>query len=215
MSKKFTLPPLPYDYQALEPAISAETLKYHHDKHHKVYVDKLNALIEGTPLEHQSLDHIVQNSTGPLFNQAAQHWNHDFLWKSMAPPRERGEPSGPLLEALQVTFGSIEKFKAAFEKAGTELFGSGYIWLVSDDKGVLKILPTKDAENPLREGLHPILTCDVWEHAYYIDCRNARNTYLSNFWSVINWNFALANYSPLVSLSAPKSESLTGVSHQL
>lgn len=190
---RFELAPLPYDYTALEPHISAETLQFHHDKHHQAYVNKLNELLPDSPLADASLDEIILQSSGALFNSAGQHWNHDFYWKSMAPASERSA-SGLLLEALQRTFGSLDAFQAAFEKQAAALFGSGWTWLVLDQKGKLQIVQTKDADNPLRQGLIPLLTCDVWEHAYYIDYRNARPQYLSNFWQILNWEFVESNY---------------------
>ena len=190
----FGLAPLPYSYTALEPFISAETLQFHHDKHQQTYVTKLNELLADSPLANASLDEIVLQSSGPLFNSAGQHWNHDFYWKSLAAASERSA-TGPVLKALQKTFGSLDAFQATFEKQAVALFGSGWIWLVLDQKGELQIVQTKDADNPLRQDLIPLFTCDVWEHAYYIDYRNARPQYLSNFWNVLNWEFVEANYT--------------------
>ena len=190
----FELAPLAYAYTALEPFISAETLQFHHDKHHQTYVTKLNELLADSPLANASLVKIVLQSSGPVFNSAGQHWNHDFYWKSMAPASERSA-TGPLLEALQRTFGSLDTFQAVFEKQATGLFGSGWTWLVLDQKGELQIVQTKDADNPLRQDLIPLFTCDVWEHAYYIDYRNARPQYVSNFWHVLHWEFVEANYA--------------------
>ena len=189
----FELAPLPYSYTALEPFISAETLQFHHDKHQQTYVTKLNELLADSPLANASLDEIVLQSSGPLFNSAGQHWNHDFYWKSLAAASERSA-TGPLLEALQKTFGSLDAFQAAFEKQAAALFGSGWTWLVLDQTGELQIVQTKDADNPLRQDMVPLFTCDVWEHAYYIDYRNARPQYLSNFWNVLNWEFVESNY---------------------
>ncbi len=189
----FGLAPLPYPYTALEPFISAETLQFHHDKHQQTYVTKLNELLADSPLANASLDETVLQSSGPLFNSAGQHWNHDFYWKSLAAASERSA-TGPVLKALQKTFGSLDAFQATFEKQAVALFGSGWIWLVLDQKGELQIVQTKDADNPLRQDLIPLFTCDVWEHAYYIDYRNARPQYLSNFWNVLNWEFVEANY---------------------
>ncbi len=190
----FGLAPLPYPYTALEPFISAETLQFHHDKHQQTYVTKLNELLADSPLANASLDEIVLQSSGPLFNSAGQHWNHDFYWKSLAAASERSA-TGPVLKALQKTFGSLDAFQATFEKQAVALFGSGWIWLVLDQKGELQIVQTKDADNPLRQDLIPLFTCDVWEHAYYIDYRNARPQYLSNFWNILNWEFVEANYT--------------------
>lgn len=191
---RFELAPLPYDYTALEPHISSETLQFHHDKHHQAYVTKLNELLSDSPLAGASLDEIVLQSSGPLFNSAGQHWNHDFYWKSLAPASHRSA-SGELLEALQQRFGSLDAFKEAFEQQAAALFGSGWTWLVLDQSGALQIVQTKDADNPIRQGLIPLFTCDVWEHAYYIDYRNARPQYLSNFWQVLNWEFVEVNYT--------------------
>lgn len=191
---RFELAPLPYDYTALEPHISAETLHFHHDKHHQAYVNKLNELLSDSPLASASLDEIVLQSSGPLFNSAGQHWNHDFYWKSLAPASHRSA-SGELLEALQQRFGSLEAFKEAFEQQAAALFGSGWTWLVLDQSDELQIVQTKDADTPIRQSLIPLFTCDVWEHAYYIDYRNARPQYLSNFWQVLNWEFVEANYT--------------------
>lgn len=192
---KFELAPLPYAYDALAPHISAETLQFHHDKHHQAYVTKLNELLPGSGLENASLDEIVLRASGPLFNQAGQHWNHDFYWKSMTPPKNVRQPQGDLLQAINKAFGSFDQFKAEFEKQGVALFGSGWTWLAADGSGALKIVQTPNAENPIRQKLHPIFVSDVWEHAYYIDYRNARAKYLSAFWNVMNWQFAETNFS--------------------
>jgi Fe-Mn family superoxide dismutase len=195
--KRFELAPLPYAYNALEPIISAETFQYHHDKHHQAYVDKLNELIVGTEFADASLEEIVRRSSGPIFNNAGQHWNHDFYWKSMAPQSAAKGPQGKLLQAIEKTYGKFDSFKAEFEKMGTTLFGSGWVWLVSNSSGELKIVQTQNAENPMRQQLTPLFTCDVWEHAYYIDYRNARAKYLSKFWEVLNWEFAGKNFEKI------------------
>ena len=190
---RFELAPLPYEYTALEPHISAETLQFHHDKHHQAYVNKLNELLPDSPLADASLDEIVLQANGALFNSAGQHWNHDFYWKSLAPASQRSA-SGDLLAALQRRFGSLDAFKEAFEQQATALFGSGWTWLALDHSGELQIVQTKDADNPIRQGLIPLFTCDVWEHAYYIDYRNARPQYVAHFWQILNWEFVEANY---------------------
>lgn len=193
--KRFELPKLPYEYNLLQPVISAETLQFHHDKHHQAYVDKLNELLPGSGLEEAPLDEIVKKASGPLFNNAAQHWNHDFYWKSMTAPKAGREPSGKLLDAIRTKFSSFNDFKTQFEKQGVGLFGSGWVWLVADSKGELQITQGFNADNPLKHGQTPLITCDVWEHAYYIDYRNARAKYLSRFWEVMNWDFAAENYN--------------------
>lgn len=193
--KRFELDKLPYDYSALAPIISAETLQFHHDKHHQAYVDKLNELLPGSGFEDAPLDEIVKKAQGPLFNQAGQHWNHDFYWKSMTPTAKVRNAQGALLKAIESAFGTYNDFKAAFEKSSVGVFGSGWGWLCADSSGAVKFVGTSNAENPLRQGLTPLFTADVWEHAYYIDYRNARAKYLNSFWSVINWDFAEANYA--------------------
>lgn len=190
-----TLPDLPYEYAALEPIISAETLKYHHDKHHRGYVEKLNQLIVGSGFEKAPLETIVLESAGPLYEQAAQHWNHSFYWKSMNPRIKAMATQNKLFSRIKSTFGSTANFNLQFKKMGEELFGSGWLWLVSDDRDNLQILVTKNAWNPIREDFLPLLVCDLWEHAYYIDYRNARSKYLSRFCEVIDWEFAEANYA--------------------
>lgn len=193
-SGKFQLAPLPYDYNALEPAISAETLRYHHDQHHQGYVNKLNELLSGSGMENLELTEIIRRAQGPLFNNAGQTWNHDFYWKSMSPANKPTKPSSDLSSALEKKYGTVDQFKAEFEKQAAAIFGSGWAWLVLDQKGDIQILQTKDADNPIRQNLYPLFTCDVWEHAYYIDYRNLRAKYLSRFWDVMNWDFALKNF---------------------
>ena len=192
--KAFNLAPLPFEYNALEPVISQETLSFHHDKHHRAYVDHLNELVPDSGFENASLDQIVMKAKGPLFEQAAQHWNHSFYWNSMSPSSRVLSEKSVLTNALTESFGSPENFKREFEKVGVSLFGSGWLWLVSDAQGGLKIVATKDAGNPIRDRLKPVLVCDLWEHAYYIDYRNARASYLTKFYDVINWDFAETNY---------------------
>ncbi|HKL61866.1 MAG TPA: Fe-Mn family superoxide dismutase [Woeseiaceae bacterium] len=186
------LPALPYAKDALEPVISAETLEYHYGKHHQTYVNNLNNMIPGTEYENASLEDIIRKAEGGLFNNAAQVWNHTFYWNCLSPDGG-GEPGGALGEAIDKAFGSFDKFKEEFQKAGAGNFGSGWTWLVKDGDGVA-IVNTDDAENPLRDGKTPILTVDVWEHAYYIDYRNARPKYLEAIWKIINWDYVSGNY---------------------
>ncbi len=188
------LPELPYAMDALEPHISRETLEYHYGKHHATYVTKLNGLIEGSAHADASLEDIVRNSDGGVFNNAAQIWNHTFYWNSLS-PQGGGAPSGELAEAINKSFGSFEEFKKTFTDKATTLFGSGWAWLVKKADGSLAITQTSNAETPLTGDDTPLLTCDVWEHAYYIDYRNARPGYLAAWWELVNWDFASANYS--------------------
>ena len=189
----FQLPPLPYSNDALSPHISAETLSFHHGKHHAAYVKKLNELVSGDPhFETKSLEDIIRSSTGPLFNNAAQTWNHTFYWNSMR-PGGGGEPTGRIGDAIRQTFGSFDTFKEKFSKAAEGHFASGWAWLVKDEQGRLDVIDTHDADNPLTKGKTPLLTCDVWEHAYYIDRRNARPEYVKAWWNVVNWDFANQN----------------------
>jgi Fe-Mn family superoxide dismutase len=188
----FTLPPLPYDKGALAPHISAETLEFHHGKHHKAYVDNLNKLVEGKPEANKSLEDIIKSSEGGVFNNAAQIWNHTFYWSSMK-PNGGGQPTGELAQAITRDFGSYEKFAEEFSQAGATQFGSGWAWLVLD-KGKLAVTKTPNADLPLKHGQKALLTMDVWEHAYYIDYRNARPKYIETFLkSLANWDFALQN----------------------
>src|SRR3984893_2627534 len=188
----FELPNLPYAYDALAPHISKETLTYHHDKHHAAYVNKVNELIKGTPHEKESLEQIIKNSSGPLFNQAGQHFNHSFYWKCMA-PKAGGEAKGPIADAIKKSFGDFASFKTKFSELAAGHFGSGWAWLVKDKEGALKMVGMHDADNPIKHDDRPVLTCDVWEHAYYIDYRNARPKYIEAFWSVVNWDFVNQN----------------------
>src|SRR3989339_506850 len=183
-----TLAPLPYDREALAPHISKETIDFHYGKHHQAYVDKLNSLISKTKWASQSLEEMIQEAEGAIFNNAAQVWNHSFYWNGLK-SKGGGEPSGKLLEQIVATFGSFSDFKEKFKTAALNQFGSGWAWLIKDQSGELSILTSSNADNPLRHGLKPILTCDVWEHAYYIDYRNARATYLDAFWQIVNWEF--------------------------
>jgi len=187
------LPDLPYAQNALEPHISAETLEYHHGKHHAKYVATLNDLIAGTELEMQSLEDIIQKSSGKTFNNAAQVWNHTMYWNCLSPDGG-GQPQGPLAAVIDQQFGSFAEFQEKFTSAATTLFGSGWAWLVKDGQGNLNIEQGPNAETPIRTGAAPILTCDVWEHAYYIDYRNARPKYLEAFWNLVNWDFVSSRY---------------------
>lgn len=185
------LPQLPYELNALEPYMSRETLQFHYGKHHKAYVDKVNTLRGGTEFEDASLEEVVLESSGTLFNNAAQAWNHDFFWKCLSPQRKR--PSQELTKALE-SLGGLESFQKQFDKAAIELFGSGWAWLIKD-REALKIVTTSNANTPIREGQVPLMTCDVWEHAYYIDHRNDRGAYLKQFWPLVDWDFVAANLS--------------------
>jgi len=184
------LPPLPYARDALEPYMSGETLDYHYGKHHKGYVDKLNSLISGTEFGDASLEELVAESAGEIFNNAAQVWNHTFFWNCLSPRRQSpGRDVSKALEAL----GGLESLQTQFDKAASGLFGSGWTWLVKDARGSLKIMTTSNANTPVREGHVALLTCDLWEHAYYIDHRNDRAAYLKSFWPLVNWEFVAAN----------------------
>lgn len=188
----FDLPTLPYADTALEPTISAETISYHYGKHHAAYVANLNKLAAGTQWEGMSLDEIVRNADGGVFNNAAQIWNHTFYWNCLS-PEGGGLPSGALAELINETYGDFATFQEQFSTAAATLFGSGWTWLVKDAGGKLAITTTGNAGNPMTEGLTPLLTCDVWEHAYYVDYRNARPAYVKAFWNLVNWEFVAAN----------------------
>ncbi len=190
----FALPELNYSKDALAPHISAETIEYHYGKHHRTYVDKLNAAIEGTPDAEKSLEDIIRSSSGGIFNNAAQVWNHTFYWNSLA-PNGGGEPTGELAQAITKQWGNYQAFKEAFTTAALGQFGSGWAWLVKKADGTLAITTTSNAETPLtQKGQTALLTCDVWEHAYYVDYRNARPKYMEAFWSLVNWDFAAKNF---------------------
>jgi len=190
----FELPALPYAKNALAPIISEETLDFHHGKHHNTYVVNLNNLIKDDAARAgQSLEEIVRTSSGGLFNNAAQVWNHTFYWHSLT-PNGSGAPTGALAAAIDRDFGSFDKFKAEFAAAAMGQFGSGWAWLVSDAEGKLSVVKTPNAETPLTTDKTALLTCDVWEHAYYIDFRNRRADYVAGFWKLANWDFASANY---------------------
>ncbi len=187
------LPALPYEMNALEPVISAETLEYHYGKHHNAYVTNLNNLIPGTEFENMSLGDIIMKSSGGVFNNAAQVWNHSFYWNCLS-PNGGGEPSGALADAINSTFGSFDAFKEAFSKSAVGNFGSGWTWLVKNADGSIEIFNTSNAGTPMTEGKTALLTVDVWEHAYYIDYRNLRPKYLDEIWKLINWNFVADNF---------------------
>jgi Fe-Mn family superoxide dismutase len=189
----FELPALPYAKDALAPHISVETIDYHYGKHHQTYVTNLNNLIIGTEFADLSLEEIVKSSSGGIFNNAAQVWNHTFYWHSLS-PNGGGAPTGGLANAIDRTFGSFEEFKEAFTKTAVTTFGSGWAWLVKKPNGGLELVSTSNAATPLTTGQTPLLTCDVWEHAYYIDYRNLRPKYLEAFWALVNWEFACTNY---------------------
>jgi Fe-Mn family superoxide dismutase len=182
----FELPKLPYAHNALEPYISQETIEYHYGKHHQAYVNSLNNLVKGTEFENATLDRIIEKADGGIFNNGAQVWNHTFYFFQFNPDGCR-EPKNELKAAIDAEFGSFSDFKEAFSKAAATLFGSGWAWLVVNEKGDLEIIRTNNADNPIREGKKPLLTCDVWEHAYYIDKQNARPKYIEDFWKVVDW----------------------------
>ena len=186
------LPELPYSTDALAPHISSETLSIHHGKHHAGYVGKLNAAIEGTDDADKSLEDLIKSSSGGIFNNAAQVWNHTFYWNCLS-PSGGGAPSGKIADAITAKWGSFDAFKEAFSNAAATNFGSGWTWLVKDDAGNVEIVNTSNAGNPLTDGKTPVLTIDVWEHAYYVDYRNARPDYIKAFWNLVNWDFANQN----------------------
>ncbi|HBC5887188.1 TPA: superoxide dismutase [Fe] [Proteus mirabilis] len=188
----FELPKLPYALDALEPHISKETLEYHYGKHHQTYVTNLNNLVKGTDLENKSLEELIKTTEGGIFNNAAQVWNHTFYWNCLA-PNAGGAPTGKIAEAINKAFGSFEEFKKQFNDAAAKNFGSGWTWLVKKADGSLAIVNTSNAATPVSGEGKPLLTVDVWEHAYYIDYRNARVKYLEEFWALVNWSFVEAN----------------------
>ena len=189
-----TLPPLPYAIDALAPHISKETLEFHYGKHHQTYVTNLNNLIKGTEFDAMSLEDIVRKSTGGMFNNAAQIWNHTFYWNSLS-PKGGGQPAGALAAAINAKWGSFDAFKDAFTKSAVGNFGSSWTWLVKKADGSLDIVNTSNAATPVTGADRPLLTCDLWEHAYYIDYRNRRPDYMAAFWSLINWDFAASNFA--------------------
>ncbi len=191
----YELPELPYAKNALEPHISAETLEFHHDKHHATYVTNLNNLVPGTEFEGKSLEEIITSApAGGIFNNAAQVWNHTFYWNCMA-ANGGGEPAGPLADAINAAFGSFGEFQQKFATSCATNFGSGWTWLVKNADGSVEIANTSNAGCPLTDGKTPLLTCDVWEHAYYIDYRNARPKYVESFWNLVNWEFVAQNFA--------------------
>ena len=187
------LPALPYEMDALAPHISKETLEFHYGKHHQTYATNLNNLIKGTEFENSTLEEIIMKSSGGLFNNAAQIWNHSFYWNCLS-PNGGGEPSGALADAINAKFGSFASFKEEFSKTSITTFGSGWGWLVKNSDGSLALASTSNAGTPMTEGQTALLTCDVWEHAYYIDFRNARPKYLEAFWNLVNWDFVSKNF---------------------
>ncbi len=190
---KFNLPELPYAHNALEPIISEKTISFHYGKHHLTYVNNLNAMVEGTEFETSDLETIVKKSDGPIFNNAAQIWNHNFYFLSLTPNKGTA-PSASLEKAIVDAFGSLEEFKAEFNKAAISVFGSGWAWLVKDGEGKLSIVKESNAGNPITRGLAPLLTFDVWEHAYYIDFQNRRADYVAALWDLVDWNVVSARY---------------------
>ncbi|KZN13148.1 superoxide dismutase [Marinomonas sp. TW1] len=191
----FELPALPYAKDALEPHMSVETLEYHHGKHHNTYVVKLNGLVPGTEYEGKNLEEIIESApAGPVFNNAAQIWNHTFFWNSLS-PNGGGQPTGALADAINAKWGSFEAFQEAFNDKAVNNFGSSWTWLVKTASGELDIINTSNAGTPLTEGQTPLITVDLWEHAYYIDYRNVRPDYLKGFWALANWEFAAANFA--------------------
>jgi Fe-Mn family superoxide dismutase len=187
------LPELPYPKNALEPHISAETLEYHYGKHHATYVTNLNKLISGTEFESAKLEDIIKKASGGIFNNAAQVWNHTFYWNCLS-PKGGGEPKGGLAKAIDSAFGSFADFKEKFSASAAGNFGSGWTWLVKNAKGGVEIVNTSNAGNPMTNNLTPLMTCDVWEHAYYIDYRNARPKYVEAYWNLVNWGFISKNF---------------------
>lgn len=190
---KFTQPRLPYSMDALQPAISPATIDFHYGKHERNYIDTLNTLIEGTEFDNMSLEEIIVRSDGKLFNNASQAWNHIFYFFQFAPEGLK-EPSGKLRDKIEETFGSVDEFKKKFEEAGTTLFGSGWVWLSADAKGELKITQESNAGNPMTKGLRPLMTFDVWEHAYYLDYQNRRAEYLHKLWDIVDWDVISMRY---------------------
>ncbi len=189
-----TLPQLPYSLDALSPHISKETLDYHYGKHHQTYVTNLNNLIKGTEFADSSLEEIIKKSSGGVFNNAAQTWNHTFYWHSLS-PQGGGEPTGALKDAINKKWGSFDEFKKAFSQTCVGTFGSGWGWLVKTPAGELELVSTSNAATPLTTANKPLITCDVWEHAYYIDYRNSRPNYMDAFWKLVNWEFASKNFA--------------------
>ena len=188
------LPPLPYALDALQPHMSKETLEFHYGKHHQAYVTNLNNLIKGTEFENASLEDIIKKSSGGIFNNSAQVWNHSFFWNCLS-PQGGGQPSGAVADAINKKWGSFDAFKEAFAKSATTNFGSGWTWLVKKADGSIDVVNTSNAGTPLTSGDKPLLTCDVWEHAYYIDYRNRRPDFVGAFWNLVNWEFVAKNFA--------------------
>lgn len=184
---KFSLPQLPYELDALEPHISKKTLEFHYGKHHQTYVNNLNNLIKGTRFENADLETIIKEADGGIYNNGAQVWNHTFYFTSLS-PKGGNAPTGPLAQVIDEVYGSFDNFREEFNKAATTLFGSGWAWLVKNNDGKVEIIKESNAGNPMRNGLIPILTCDVWEHAYYLDYQNRRPDYLAGFWNCVDWD---------------------------
>jgi superoxide dismutase, Fe-Mn family len=195
------LPELPYAKNALQPFLSVETLEFHHDRHHGAYVTNLNKLIKGTEFENMGLDDIVKKASGPVFNNAAQHWNHSFFWKCLRPKQDPELDEGMTL-LLNANFGSLAGLKEKFTAAALGLFGSGWVWLVDEGSEKLSIVQSQNAGNPMVDGKKPLLVLDVWEHAYYIDYRNRRADYMEAFWGLINWDFAMKNHREKITQKA-------------
>ncbi len=199
VATRFTAKPLPYAYDALEPAVSSETMHYHHDKHYAGYVDKLNALTADTPYSDMELEQLVLTTEGPLFNNASQAWNHEFFFDALAPENHaQHHPEGALKDLIDREFGSLDALKREMERQAADLFGSGWVWLVLDRDGQLSVVSTKNAGNPLTDSLRPLLCIDVWEHAYYIDYRNRRADAVKALWSVIDWRVVDERYDRAV-----------------
>ena len=190
----FQQPPLPFALDALKPFLSEEQMMYHYTKHHAAYFKNLNALVEGKPEADLPLRELVIQSTGPVFNNAAQAWNHTFFWDSMT-PSGGGEPQGELAEAIRRDFGSVEALKKNLSETAVKVFGSGWGWLAADKQGKLEVMGLSNADNPLKHGKEPVLTIDVWEHAYYVDYRNERPKFVEGFWNVVNWDHAAKCYA--------------------
>lgn len=189
----FELPKLPYEMDALEPHISKETLEYHYGKHHQAYVNNLNNLAKNTEFANMDLKDVIMKASGGMFNNAAQIWNHTFYWHCLT-PSSPGEPVGQVADAIKKQFGSFDEFKKQFTQSAATLFGSGWAWLTKTTQGELEIMNTSNAGLPMKDNKVALLTCDVWEHAYYIDYRNARPKYLENFWNLVNWDFVARNF---------------------
>lgn len=190
----FQQPPLPFAMDALTPFLSEEQLMYHYGKHHAAYFKNLNGLVEGKPEAEMTLREVVLGSAGPVFNNAAQAWNHTFFWESMT-PKGGGKPQGALAEAIDRDFGSFDAFRKVMSEAAVKLFGSGWAWLASDKEGKLEVMPLGNADTPLKHGKEPVLTIDVWEHAYYVDYRNERGKFVDAFWTAANWEHAAKCYA--------------------